>query len=266
MRRIQRDGWDLAAGTYEAGWSRQLQPSIDAVLAAAALRPGDRVLDVACGTGLVTVAAATSVGPRGHVIATDIAPRMIDVVEARAAAAGLGNVDGLVCGAESIDIVDDVDVALCSLGLMYVPAPIDALRAMRRAVHAGGRMVASVWGERRHCGWAGIFPIVDARVSSDVCPMFFALGGRDALVLAVEQAGFIDPVEVRLRVELVYDNADAAVVAAFDGGPVALANARFDRQTRRSAHAEYLASIADYADAGTYRIPGEFVIVSARRP
>jgi hypothetical protein len=125
--------------------------------------------------------------------------------------------------------------------------------------------VVSVWGERRNCGWAELFPIVDARVRSDVCPMFFGLGAPTALSTTLQRAGFVDIDETRLTVELHYANDDEALGAAFLGGPVALASSRFDDETRRSAQAEYLASLAPFADGAGYRVPGEFVIASARR-
>jgi hypothetical protein len=124
----------------------------------------------------------------------------------------------------------------------------------------------SVWGERRNCGWAEVFPIVDARVSSEVCPMFFALGAPGSLTTLLGRAGFVDIEESRLAVELLYEGDDEALGAAFLGGPVALASSRFDDKARRSAHEEYLTSIADYASGPGYRVPGEFVIASATVP
>lgn len=266
MRRIQRSGWDLASTCYEQFWGDQLQPSADAVVAAAALRPGDHVLDVACGTGLATLPVARQVGPTGRVLATDLAPRMVAAIGQRARDAGLHNIDVEVIGAEAIEHDAEFDAAISALGLMYVPDPIAALRAMRNALRPGGRVAVSVWGERRNCGWAAIFPIVDARVSSDVCPMFFALGAPGTLRGALEVAGFVDVDDTRLTVELVYRCAADALGAAFDGGPVALAASRFADATRAEAHAEYLESIAPYADGTGYRLPGEFVIASGRRP
>jgi SAM-dependent methyltransferase len=266
MRRIQRSGWDLASTSYERFWRTQLAPAVGAVLDAADVRPGERVLDVACGTGAIAIPAAIRVGSAGRVLATDLAPRMAEAVAERAADAGLDNVDVEVVGAEAVDLDGSVDVAVCSLGLMYVPDAGQAITAMVRAVRPGGRVVASVWGERRNCGWADIFPIVDARVSSDVCPMFFALGAPGALSRAMSAAGLVDVDERRLAVELVYPSGDDAAGAAFDGGPVALAASRFDDATARSARAEYLESLAPYADGDGYRVPGEFVIASGRRP
>lgn len=59
QRRIQRYGWDKAALHYEGAWERQLAPAHRALLEDADLRPGERVVDIACGTGLVTFAART---------------------------------------------------------------------------------------------------------------------------------------------------------------------------------------------------------------
>jgi hypothetical protein len=124
----------------------------------------------------------------------------------------------------------------------------------------------AVWGQRRNCGWAEVFPIVDARVSSDVCPLFFALGAPGALTTAVGASGFVDVDEVRIATELVYADDAAALGAAFLGGPVALAHARFDDETRASAYAEYLASLAPFRAGTGYRVPGEFVVVAGNKP
>jgi ubiquinone/menaquinone biosynthesis C-methylase UbiE len=271
QRWVQRQGWDRAASCYERYWGDQLRPAIELLLATAELRPGERVLDVAAGTGAVSLEAAAAVAPAGHVLATDLSSKMLDELGRRAAAHRRDNIDVACCGAEDLDdlevlgVGDSFDVALCSLGLMYVPSPRAAADALHRSLRPGGRTVVSVWGDRRHCGWAEIFPIVDARVTSDVCPMFFALGNPGALTTLLEGAGFVDIHEERLAVELRYAHADEALGAAFLGGPVALAASRFSADDRAAAHAEYLASIEGFADGTGYRIPGEFVVASARR-
>jgi hypothetical protein len=137
---------------------------------------------------------------------------------------------------------------------------------MHRVLRSGGVAVVSTWGDRRNCGWAELFPIVDARVSSDVCPMFFALGTGECLADLLERADFTDVEQTRLGVDLVYADEAAALGAAFLGGPVALAYSRFDDATKASANEDYLASIAPYREGAGYRVPGEFVIASGRRP
>jgi ubiquinone/menaquinone biosynthesis C-methylase UbiE len=164
--------------------------------------------------------------------------------------------------AENLQVPDDVfDVTMCALGLMYVPDPPQALREMHRVLRSGGRAVAAVWGQRARCGWAEIFSIVDARVRSEVCPLFFQLGTQDMLSQTFQMAGFKDVVSERLCTMLRYDTPEDAYGAAFAGGPVALAYSRFEDCTRAAAHTEYLASIAPYRTGNGYAIPGEFVIV-----
>jgi ubiquinone/menaquinone biosynthesis C-methylase UbiE len=220
------------------------------------------VLDVACGTGLVTFRAAEAVAPAGEVVATDISQAMVDISRKTAEDRGVTNVTFERMDAEDLRGLGDAsfDAALCGLGLMFMPEPGDALREMLRVLKPGGRAVSAVWGQRDRCGWAEIFPITDARVQSEVCPMFFQLGTKQVLQLTLEQAGFAGIVHERLATVLHYDSAEEALGAAFLGGPVALAYDRFDEATRAAVHAEYLASIDAYRAGGGYEVPGEFVI------
>jgi ubiquinone/menaquinone biosynthesis C-methylase UbiE len=263
--RVQRYGWDKAAPHYEGYWAAQLRPAQDRLMELAALQPGERVLDVACGTGLVTFRAADAVGAGGAVVGTDLSEEMVEHVRAAAAARGFTHVTARRAHAEE-PVVDPAsfDVALCALGLMYMPDPLAALREMRRALTPGGRAVTAVWGARRNCGWAEIFPIVDSRVHSEVCPMFFQQGTGDNLARGMAAAGFSAIHVDRLSTVLHYDSADAALGAAFIGGPVAMAYSRFGPQTRTEAHAEYLESIAGFKNGAGYDIPGEFVVARGR--
>ncbi len=266
QRRVQRYGWDKAAPHYERYWAEQLLPAQDRLLELAALQPGERVLDVACGTGLVTLRAARAVGPSGAVLATDISEAMVQALGATTTGSGLTNVTVRRMDAEELDVEDgSFDVSLCALGLMYVPDPVAATREMARAVRPGGRVVSAVWGARVNCGWAEIFPIVERRVASEVCPLFFQLGTGVALQLTMEAASLTDISIDRIATVLRYDTAEAACGAAFAGGPVALAYSRFDDPTRDDAHREYLESIQAFRHGAGYAIPGEFVIGLARR-
>jgi len=266
QRRVQRYGWDKAVEHYEAFWRRQLQPAQDCLLRTADLKPGERVADIACGTGLVTLPAAEAVGADGAIVATDISQKMVDDLQRRAGERGLHHVSAERMDAEALKLDDaSFDAALDALGLMYVPDPVQALREMHRVLKPGGRAVTAVWGARAACGWAEIFPIVDRRVESEVCPMFFQLGTRNAVEIGFREAGFQAIVSERLSVTLQYESDEDALGAAFAGGPVALAYSRFDDAVRDGAHAEYLASIAPFRSGHGYRIPGEFVITRGLR-
>lgn len=267
QRRIQRYGWDKAAPYYERFWQTQLAPSREALFSLADLRPGEHVLDVACGTGLVTFPAAAAVGPGGRVLATDISDSMVAHVVAEAERRALSHVEVRRMDAEDLRVEEgSFDAVLCALGLMYVPEPLVALREAHCALRPGGRAVAAVWGARARCGWAEIFPIVDSRVQSEVCPMFFGLGTGDQLRKTMEEAGFRKVAATRIETVLRYASAEEACGAAFAGGPVALAYSRFTDQMREDAHAEYLASIAPYRTEEGYAIPGEFVVARGVKP
>lgn len=262
--RVQRYGWDRAASHYEKGWNDALAPATAAVLEVARLRPGERVLDVACGSGILSRAAWQAVAPGGEVVGSDISELMLAEAAERLPECRFVRADAQKLN----EFVPDghFDALLCGLGLMYMPDPEAALVTVARCLRPGGRLAVSVWGERRACGWAEIFPIVDARVRSEVCPMFFRVGTGDTLALALQAAGLLDVRTTRVPTEIRYADADAACDAAFLGGPVALAYSRFDEPTRREVRADYLASIEPWRQGEGFAIPGVFVIGSGLRP
>ena len=267
QRRVQRYGWDKASAWYERYWREQLRPAQTRMLAMAQLRSGEQVIDVACGTGLVTFDAAHAVGRSGRVVGTDLSQEMVELARDQARGSELSNAEFDRMDAENLQTpAESFDVWLCGLGLMYVPDAARALGEAHRVLRSGGRAAAAVWGARNQCGWADIFPIVDRRVASEVCPMFFQLGTGDMLRQAFEAAGFSGVRLERLTSTLHYESAEDACGAAFVGGPVALAYSRFDDDTRREAEAEYLASIEPYRHGAAYDVPGEFVIACGHRP
>ncbi|KRC11969.1 hypothetical protein ASE11_00325 [Hydrogenophaga sp. Root209] len=256
--RVQRYGWDHASARYEDLWREALAPATQGVLRLARLRPGERVLDVACGSGVLTRAALAAVGPRGEAVGCDVSAGMVAVAQAASPGCHFLRTD-----AQTVDEVlppAHFDVVLCGLGLMYMPDPEACLAAMARCLRPGGRLVVSVWGERLACGWSGVFPIVDARVQSEVCPMFFRLGGGDNLRNALAGAGLQQVHTERITTTIDYPDATTACDAAFVGGPVALAYNHFDAPTRTAVRAEYLASLQRWALADGFALPGEFVL------
>lgn len=264
QRRIQRYGWDRSAHHYEQLWRKPLAEVRESMLSLAALRPGEQVLDLACGTGMVAITASRLVGPTGRVLGVDLSGRMVDEARAHADAQGCPNIRFERADAEALGGPDhQFDVAFCAFGLMYVVDPGRVLSELRRVLRPGGRIVLSVWGERMHCGWAGIFPIVDAEVRSEVCPLFFHLGEGATLPQLCRAEGFAAVTVSRHLDALRFDDDDQACDAMTVGGPVALAWSRFDEQVRRRVRRSYLAGIAQWRTSAGFEIPAEFVVVGA---
>ncbi len=266
QRRVQRYGWDKAAPFYDHLWQEQLEPAQSTLLELARIEPGMEILDVACGTGLVTFRAAALAGPEGVVVGTDISEQMVETARDRARREAVGEMRFERAGAERLPFeASSFDRVLSALGLMYVPDPDVALGTFHRVLRPDGRAVAAVWGRRSKCAWAEVFPIIDARVRSDVCPLFFSLGTGEALRQAFAAAGFRNLEVKRLETPLHFRDGQKACDAAFIGGPVALAYHRMPQDVRAEVQHEYLASIAPYRDGDGYQVPSEFVVVAGTK-
>ena len=267
QRRVQRYGWDKAAEYYENCWQEQLKPAQDLLLKITDAQIGDKIIDTAAGTGLVTFKFLDEIGLNGNILATDISDEMVKIGNHLCSKFNYQNIEFKRMDAEELNSdADFFDKATCALGLMYFPYPEIALSEMKRVLKPGGKAIAAVWGSRKNCGWAEIFPIVDKRVSTDVCPLFFNLGEGNVLKSTFEQAGFENIYVEKIQTILTYKTDEEACDAAFLGGPVAMAYSRFDLNTREEAKQEYLKSIEEYKTSDVYEIPGEFVVCSGYKP
>jgi ubiquinone/menaquinone biosynthesis C-methylase UbiE len=266
QRRVQRYGWDKASAYYETFWQHQLKPAQDLLLEMADLKAGERVLDVACGTGLVSFQALSNLGESGKVVGTDISEKMVEIASSLALEKKESRVQFERMDAEDLRLESNsFDIAVCALGLMYMPDPRKALEEMHRVVKEDGRVAAVVWGQRDNCGWSEIFEIVDQHVASEVCPMFFNLGNPDMLALNFKAAGFNEITVRRISTILYYRDSKEALGAAFVGGPVALAYHKFNEAIKHEVHAAYLDSLSAYKKGEGFEVPGEFVLAKGFR-
>ncbi|EYB66528.1 hypothetical protein DEIPH_ctg103orf0058 [Deinococcus phoenicis] len=129
--------FDAVAGSYDhLGF---LTLAARQLVAGVAVQAGERVLDVATGTGTVALAVAPAAGPRGHVVGVDVAGRMLEV--ARGRAAGLPQVTFEQAEATRLPFPDGAfDRVLCASGLFFVPDMPGALREWRRVLRPGGQV------------------------------------------------------------------------------------------------------------------------------
>jgi len=159
-----------------------------------AVRHGERVLDVACGTGAVARLAAQRVGAAGHVTALDINPRMLEVGRSLPPVAGAA-IEWLEGSALEMPLPDAAfDVVTCQLGLQFLPDRSRALREMRRVLSNTGRLALSVYGPIEHNPTThALSESLDRRVrpgASLAKRTEHALADRDELHALVAEAGF----------------------------------------------------------------------------
>jgi SAM-dependent methyltransferase len=135
---------------YDAMEQRLTAPLSERLLDLAKLRPGMRVLDLATGRGEPAIAAAHRVAPDGRVLGIDASQAMLDLARARADREGVTILELSAVNAESLAGVPHAHfhATLSRWGLMYFADPVRALVAARRAMVAGGVLVAALWTDR----------------------------------------------------------------------------------------------------------------------
>jgi SAM-dependent methyltransferase len=131
----------------------EMQRYVDAFETATDIRVGDAVLDIGCGAGRTTLAAA-SASARGAVLGVDLSPTQLDVARTRAAADGLGNVSFLKADAQTHPFPrGEFDVAISRFGTMFFADHIAAFRNIATALRPGGRFVQLVWQRAERNEW-----------------------------------------------------------------------------------------------------------------
>jgi ubiquinone/menaquinone biosynthesis C-methylase UbiE len=267
FRRVQRYGWDAATSAYDRTWVPLLEWLTESCVERAEPRAGERFLDLATGTGVGAFAAARAVGRSGAVTGLDISQKMVTLASLRAANDGVGNVAFQRRDMEDTGASDGAfDAVTCAFGLMFAAERAAAFAEIARVTAPGGRVSICVWGRRAACGFAQVFPIVDAHVESEVCPLFFSLGVPGAPRASLERAGFTDVVEESVPVTLSWESADEACQAMLEGGAVAMAWSRFSAETRAVVRAEYLASLEPFRRGDRYQVAAEVMFATARKP
>lgn len=269
FKALERSGFNRIAARYADG--APLRASLQAaLLEAAALAPGEHVLDLAAGPGLLARDAARQVLPDGWVLASDIAEGMLAEGQRRAAAEGLPDLLAAACDAEHLAFGDgSFDVALIGLGLFIFPEPGKALAELRRVLRPGGRLALSVWGPREAVPLIARAQDCIARllpVPKVARPSVFRLGEADALAALLGDASFTDVHLTPHRLSCRFDSADAYWQAFLDlAGGAAEALGRLPEATQGQLRAAVAADLDAHRDGSGYRFDSTLLIASARR-
>ncbi len=170
----QQQMWDGDDGAFWVAHEAQLarmSPFDDALFRAAAVQPGEAVLDVGCGTGQTTLAAAARSG-HGPVLGLDLSAVMLDRARAHAAEAGRRNVEFLQADAQIHRLpAAAFDLAISRMGVMFFSDPVAAFGNVAAALRPGGRFAFVVWQGPAANEWILTMAQVLAGLSSGPAPM-----------------------------------------------------------------------------------------------
>lgn len=215
----------------------------------AAVKPGDRVLDVACGTGVVTQLVANKIGSAGQVVGFDLNAGMLArAKDSRETAVAiewrLGNATDMPFGDATFDCV------ICQHGLQFIPNKAAAVSEMHRVLADRGRIVISVWRSIEHCPWqAAIADALDRNMGHEQATQIrsaFSFGDADQLKQVIVTAGFRD-VEVRIERETIRHASVAEYVPGYiSATPVAAAVAGLDREAQEKIITDVRDALAAY--------------------
>jgi SAM-dependent methyltransferase len=267
------DDWSAVAAAWDeaaAYVDEHSAAATKALLEGAAVRPGDRVLELAAGPGTLGASWSSLTGPTGSVVLSDVAPAMVEV--ARRRSRDLSNVDVAVVDASTIDQPDrSFDVVACRMGLMFAPDPATALREIHRVLRDGGRFAALTWGALEHNPWmtcVGMAAMMNGLVAGGppVGPGgIFSLGDPAQLRALVAAAGFTDVAVDELPVVFHADDVETHVARVSSlAGPLAAAfaaatDAQLDAVRRTAAQLA-----ADHITTDGVDLPGRALLVTGR--
>lgn len=270
----QQEQWQVAGNASEV-YDEYLVPAVfepwaQMLTDLAKLQPGEKVLDVACGTGVVARHAAQHVGASGHVTGLDLNPGMLAVASSRAVSSERAPITWHEGNATALPFPDNsFDVVLCQLGLQFFPDQAGSLQEMRRVLMPHGRIALLVWRSIQHSpGFAAFAEALDRHISSDAAAIMhapFVFGDTtDELHNLVTQAGLQDIV-IRFDVRMVrFPSAEALIQSYAAGSPLAGHVAGADEAARERLFRDVHTALLSYIDGEGLAFPIQGHLITAR--
>lgn len=150
--------FDLVAKLYDNPSLKFFPMCADKIVDYAKIGRGDKVLDIATGTGMVALAATRAVGDEGQVQAIDLSEQMINQAKQNLQNSGLSNVEFIVMDAEQLDFESNYfDVVTCSYGLFFMPDMHSALKSWLRVLKPGGKIILTSFAPSAFTPLSNIF-------------------------------------------------------------------------------------------------------------
>jgi ubiquinone/menaquinone biosynthesis C-methylase UbiE len=204
---------------------RLFEPWAKLVLDEARLQPGQALIDIATGPGTVARLAARLLGPKGRILATDIAKPMLDIARAKPAQRDAAAIEYVESGAAPLAAPSGAfDVLICQQGLQFFPDRPAALREMHRVLKNGGRALIAIWAEiERNQIFAAFHRALGATVPAELAALItapFSWYRAGELRAAAEDAGFCDVRVLTRSLPMVFEQGLDQAVRSFSATPV----------------------------------------------
>jgi SAM-dependent methyltransferase len=265
----ESNDWDVPGGGAEI-YETVFVPAMmgewaSRAIALASPQAGERILDVAAGTGALTRLAAKSVGPNGRVVGLDLNSDMLDVARTSGSEATAAPIEWREGDASALPFDDEsFDVAFCAFGLMFFPDRVGALTEMRRVLRPEGRLTLMVWGAMSKCpGQMAMKESWTRHFGPDAAGLFdrqHSLGDPAGVSSLVDAAGFkqtkVNAAMGSVRLPSPEDLARS--YAAMAGIPA-------NESTRMAVIGEVNASLKPYVGPNGLEYPIEAIFASARK-
>ncbi len=206
---------------------RLFEPWAELLLDEVKPKPGQAVLDVACGPGTVTRRAALRVGPSGRVTGSDLSPAMLELARSKNSLDASAPIDYLECSAESLDVPDDAfDLVTCQQGLQFFPNKRAALAEMRRVLRSAGHLGIAVWCDIEDCPpFAALATALGQVVNTETADAYKAgpwgCGDSASLVRLVEDSGFTNVRARRCELPVVFEGGPSQLLLTLRAASVA---------------------------------------------
>ena len=270
----QREQWHLDENPEEL-FERYLVPAkfgpwAEDLVELAGPQPGERVLDVACGTGVVTRLVAPLVGATGKVVGQDLNAGRIAVARSLSSVPGV-TIEWQESDVSALPIPDATfDLVCCQQGLQFFPDRLAALGEMSRVLVSGGRLAFSVWRSIEHQpGVLAMAKALQRRVGAEASAFRrspFALGEAEAIDTPMTEAGFRDIV-IRPTVKMIRFPSAEAFTARYISSvaPLARMVSEVDDSARTALLNDMREALQSYVDADGLAIPTESHLVTAHK-
>ncbi len=204
---------------------RLFEPWARLLLDEVAPREGQVLIDVATGPGTVARLASLRLGSTGRVVATDIAPPMLNIARGKPALTGAAPIEYLESPAAPLNAASSAfDLVVCQQGLQFFPDRLSALKEMHRVLKAGGRVAIAVWTTvERNEYFAAIHAALRGTVAAELADLMtapFSWHDGAELKSMAEQAGFHEVRLLTRTLPLVFENGLEQAVQSFNATPV----------------------------------------------